>query len=172
VKNTFPFILVIASALLLFASSCSEDCEPVDVDALNSIYLDFDTGTDANSFDPSELDSIYMIRYQIGFFDSFNFPVDTITLFDKGVNAPDYRLRIGRESPSGIATGPPYYTQYAYRFFSYGEDWQVRLQSIEVDGGYIDTDNCEYETRLKSYVLNDDTLIRTGQTSYKSVFKD
>ncbi|NND94152.1 MAG: hypothetical protein HKN45_04755 [Flavobacteriales bacterium] len=150
--------------------SCEEECTPVDVDDLNAIYLRFSTDGSPGSFDPFELDSIYYIRFQESFLDSFNFPVDTIELYQLGFYDEDYGLRLSRGFPQGLPSGPPYYSEYKYLFMSRGQSWQVRLQQIEINGGYLD--DCTYETRNKSFVLNDDTIDATGSTAFIPVFKD
>jgi hypothetical protein len=156
---------------MIFASSgCQDDCEPIDVDALNAIYLQFNTDGGPNSFTEAELDSVYFVRYQPAQLDSFLFPLDTFNLYEIGFTESDYRLRLSRGFPAGTPEGPPYYSEYAYRFVSRDEGFQVRLQSIAIDGGYVD--DCIYEAREKSFQLNDDTLDLPGITTYVQVFKD
>lgn len=169
-KTQIYFLSLAALATALFCTSCEESCEPVDVDALNAIYLEFDTDGGAGSFTAEELDSVYFVRYQESFLDSFNFPVDTIELHQLGFYQPGYRVRLSRDYPQGLASGPPYYSTFKYKFFNHGDDWQVRLQSIDIQGGYLD--DCDYDTRLKEFVLNDDTVDATGSTTFVSVFKD
>ncbi len=169
-KNSFSISSLFALILLLIGTSCEESCDPVDVDGLNSIYLQFDTSGEENSFNATELDSVYFIRYQESFLDSFSFPVDTVNLYDIGFYQEGYKVRLSKDYPQGIASGPPYYSTFKYKFFNRNDDWQVRLQFIEIQGGYLD--DCNYEARLKQFVLNDDTLDRTGSTSFVPVFKD
>jgi len=159
----------ILSVILLF-SACKSDCDPVDVDALNSIYLRFNTEGGPDSFSPDELDSVYMVRYQTSDVDSFLFPVDTFNLYDIGFYDDQYGVRLGKNDPIGVPSGPPYYPQYMYKFLSRDENFQVRLQGIEVDGNY--QDDCNYEPVSKRYQLNDDTLMIPGSTTFVSMFKD
>jgi hypothetical protein len=163
------FILLALFAMVL--SSCEEECDPPDVDALNGIYLEFDTDGGMDSFTAAELDSVYMVRFIEADFDSFLFPVDTFRFYQEGfyLDQP-YRIRLSRQFPLGLPSGPPYYSSFKYLFKSFGQDFQVRLQSIELDGSY--TDDCNYETRLKRYVLNDDTLEVTGSTQFVKMVKD
>ena len=57
-----------------------------------------------------------------------------------------------------------------YKFLSRDEDFQVRLQGIELEGNY--QDDCSYVPALKRFQLNDDTLIVTGSTAFVQLFKD
>ncbi|MDA0973744.1 MAG: hypothetical protein O2867_08430 [Bacteroidetes bacterium] len=164
----FFWILLLGSAL--FLTSCEDACDTPDVDAINAIYLQFDTSGDPGSFQMEELDSVYMVRFQIADFDSFNFPVDTFNLFENEFYEDPYKVRLSRDFPRGLIEGPPYYTDFMYLFQSYGQDFRVRLQSIELDGGY--TDDCTYVNREKSFVLNDDTLDQTGSTEFVLMSKD
>lgn len=167
---SFRSTLLLSLVLAFTLNSCKEECEPIDVDSLNAIYLQFDTSGGADSFDPSELDSVYMVRYQIAEFDSFNFPVDTLNFYQDGFYRDDYRIRLSREIPSSLGGGPPYYSDFMYRFLGRSQDFQVRLQGIRLDGGYVD--DCTYDARLKQFTLNDDTLVVTGSKAYVPMFKD
>jgi hypothetical protein len=155
---------------MVLLPSCEDPCDTPDVDAINSIYLQFDTSGDPGSFQVEELDSVYMVRFQIADFDSFNFPVDTFNFFENGYYEEPYKVRLSRDFPRGLPDGPPYYTNFMYLFQSYGQDFRVRLQGIALDGGY--TDDCTYVNRQKSFVLNDDTLNQTGRTDYVLMLKD
>ncbi len=168
-QTYFLFILAFIGVTALFGS-CQKDCEPVDVDDINSIYLQFNTGSGADSFSPDELDSVYMVRYQPAEIDSFAFPVDTFNIYEIGYYADDYKIRLGKNHPIGVPSGPPYYSSFFYKFLSRDEDFQVRLQGIELEGNY--DDDCNYVPKLKRFQLNEDTLIVTGSTSFVQMFKD
>jgi hypothetical protein len=170
VKQT-SFISVFALLLIVIGLfSCQKDCEPVDVDDINSIYLQFNTDGSPTSFSPQELDSVYMVRYQPAEVDSFSFPIDTFNLYEIGFYSDDYKIRLGKNHPIGVPGGPPYYSSFIYRFLSRDEDFQVRLQGIELEGNY--DEDCNYVPGLKRFQLNDDTLIVTGSTSFVQMFKD
>ena len=151
-------------------AACKKDCKNPDVDAINAIYLQFDTSGEPGSFTVNELDSLYMVRFEQAQYDSFIFPVDTLNFSSAGFYGPDYTVRLSRDYPSGLSEGPPYYTDYMYLFQSYGETFKVRLENIELDGSY--TEDCEYISRKKSFVLNDDTLDVTGSTAFVLIQKD
>jgi len=155
---------------LLTWSSCKKPCTEPDVDALNALYLQFDTSGEPGSFTMNELDSLYMVRFQQADFDSFIFPVDTLNIYEVGFYQEGNKLRISRDFPRGLPSGPPYYTDYMYLFKGRGENYTVRLQNIELDGGY--TEDCIYIARMKSFVLNDDTLDVTGSTEFVITRKD
>jgi hypothetical protein len=173
VKKSFSFHLflsVLCLALIIFSASCKKPCKEPDVDALNAIYLQFDTSGEPGSFTSSELDSLYMVRYQQAVYDSFIFPVDTLNLFALELSPEGYRVRISRDYPVGLPEGPPYYTDYMYQFQGYGENFNVRLQNIVLDGSY--TEDCIYISRKKGFVLNNDTLDVTGSMEYVLILKD
>jgi hypothetical protein len=96
--------------------------------------------------------------------------VDTFNFFENGFYEEPYKVRLSRDFPRGLAEGPPYYTNFMYLFQSYGQDFRVRLQGIDLDGGY--TDDCTYMNRKKTFVLNDDTLNQAGSIEYVMMLKD
>lgn len=153
-------------------ASCKKECEPVDVDDINSLYFQFNTDGGPGSFSANELDSVYFVRYQAAEVDSFSFPVDTFNLYGNCIEfyTEGYTMRFGRSHPIGVPSGPPYYSTFMYKFLSRNQDFQVRLQGIELEGNY--KDDCSYTPGLKRFQLNDDTLIVTGSTSFVHLFKD
>jgi len=159
-------LLLCALTVMAFITSCKTECDEPDVDGINALYLQFAIDGAAGSFSPSELDDVYMVRFQEAPFDSFNFPVDTLNLSALGLLEGGNRLRISRNIPDFGIEGPPYYTSFKYRFHSYSDDWEVRLQSINLEGSYTDDEECDYENFSKTFFLNSDSIDATASTSY------
>ena len=147
-------ILVLLMALTFILSSCEEDCEEPKVDDLNAFFFEFKL-SGANSYSVSELDSIYIVRFQDMVPDSFSFPLDTLTYFDGSLADDEHQIRLSQGNPFKDVP-PPYFPQYKYKILSTNQDMEHRIEQIELEGSYVG--DCEYVNSEKSIVFNGDTL--------------
>ena len=150
----YRFIIAILLTGLFAITGCEEDCPEVVVDDLNAFFFQFKTSGD-NAFDPSELDSIFIIRYSDVLPDSFSFPVDTVDFYNGVLSFDEYVIRLSQGQPFADIP-PPYFPDYKYRILSNDQDFEFRIEQIDLVGSYIG--ECEYVNSKKSIVFEGDTL--------------
>jgi len=162
-KKIFGFSLIFAMTII---AACEKPCPEQDVDSLNALYLDFKL-SGPNSFNESDLQDLFMVRFLTDTLDTLSFQADTIPL-----NSPDdfyaeeYKIRISKNNPQFSTPGPPFYSAYNYSIQSTTiSDLEVLITGIDLIGSY-DEDDCIYTNTKKTFVLNGDSIDASGSTEY------
>ena len=144
--------------LSLFIAGCEEDCPDPKVDEINAFYFQFKT-SGGNSFIDSELDSVFMVRYNDILPDSFSFPVDTVNFWEKGFYNDEFQIRLSQGFPFPLSA-PPYFPDYKYKIQSLDQDFEYTVERIELEGDYIG--ECDYINELKLIIFQGDSLDHTN----------
>jgi len=154
--NYINLVLIIAILLtiLLTLSSCEEKCPEINIDDLNAFNFQFKT-TGNNSFTIDELDSIFIVRYLDIVLDSFSFPQDTFDFTNGILNFNEQTIRLSQGQPFNDIP-PPYFPDYKYKILSRNQDFEFRIEQIELVGSYVG--ECEYVNSRKALVFNGDSL--------------
>jgi len=80
-------------------AACEKPCPEQDVDSLNALYLDFKL-SGPNSFNESDLQDLFMVRFLTDTLDTLSFQADTIPLNSADdFYAEEYKIRISKNNP-------------------------------------------------------------------------
>ncbi len=157
------FLVPILLFSLTLATSCTEQCDEPDVQAINALYFELQQGGE-DGFSPVELDQIFYVR-----FIPFSEPLIADTFYPGGFfPLGEGRFYINDAYPF-LNDQSPYFTVYGYQVVDLLSGYVANIENIGLEGQY--DGECDYFNLKKEFTFNLDTVDRGGSVDFYPISK-